>query len=86
MTMWRRPECSAPSAIATTGPLTADQLRRLVDGFADAARTIAEAEPVDKAELYVALGVSVTCDPTSRSVTASVRPDRCSDLCVGGGT
>ena len=42
--------------------------------------------PADKAELYVALGVTVTYDPPTRTVTASVRPDaRCSVLWILGG-
>jgi hypothetical protein len=44
----------------------------MVNGFADAARTIAEADPANKAELYVALRVTVTYDPARRTVRESL--------------
>jgi hypothetical protein len=78
--MPRRTEGARHNRIAHGGPASAG-----VNGFTEADATLAGTDLVAKAYLYVALGVSVTRDPASRTVTASVRPDaRCSEMRVGG--
>jgi hypothetical protein len=68
-----------------SGPLSADEVRRLVDSLGDMAQVLAEADGKDKANLYSELGISLTYDPELRKVTAQARlPIACATESVGG--
>lgn len=71
------------AAASPGGKLTKAQIQDLVHELRDICRSVATADPKDKAEIYAELGVRVTYDPQSRLVSASAGP--CTTERVGGG-
>jgi site-specific DNA recombinase len=63
--------------------LTRAQIRKLVLALSDIVATLADADPVLKAEVYAELGVKVTYDHNRRFVSVAAGPNPCTTGCVG---
>jgi site-specific DNA recombinase len=74
----------------TTGPdrLTIEQITTLIDGLGDIVTALAEADPVDKADVYQRLGLRLTYHPDTKTARAEINPDagRWAMVRVRGGT
>ena len=66
--------------------LTKAQIRKLVLALRDIVATLADADPVLKAEVYAELGVRVSYDAERRLVSVAAGPNPCTTARVGEGT
>lgn len=68
---------------SSDGPLSTDEVRRLVDSLKDIPQVLADADPKLKAKVYSELGVRITYEPGNRLVVAEARL-ACTTGGVGG--
>jgi site-specific DNA recombinase len=55
-------------------PLSAAALRSMIANLGDMAQVLAEADPMDKADVYAGLGIEITYRPDQRMVSVTARP------------
>jgi DNA invertase Pin-like site-specific DNA recombinase len=77
----------AATEVAPDQMMTPDEVRLLVEQVADKATMLVSADRTTKANLYAALGLTLTYEPVQRTVRVEARPsDWCANGRVGGGT
>ena len=65
--------------------MSADEIHRIVTALGSITEVLREADPADKGQIYRELGLSLTYEPTSRTVTAQAVPSgSCTRLCPRG--
>ncbi len=72
-------------ATQAPAPLTADEALAVVDQLGGAAGLLDQANQSDRADLYAALGVSATYDPTTRNAELTVTIPRSAKNVSEGG-
>jgi hypothetical protein len=55
--------------------MTRDQINAVVTALGDLTTVLKEADPMDKAEIYQQLGLTLTYQPANKLVTAQAKPD-----------
>ena len=66
--------------------LSKKELLQVVEQMGSLSRALKKAEPRDRADLYLQLGLHLCYEQENRLVRADIRPEACTTLCVRGGT
>nr|WP_307246761.1 hypothetical protein [Kineosporia succinea] len=72
--------------LVPSGKLTRSDIASLLDQMGSFAQRLQRADPRDRADLYMQLGLRLRCDPSERLVKAVLDPDPCTYESVRGGT
>ena len=85
----RKDRQAAELALRSLAPcqtVSADDMRRLIEGVEDVGEMLSQADPEAKTALYADLGVQLTYDPRRKVMTVESRPESWALDRVGGRT